>query len=139
MPRSSSWLLLGYIDEHPDSGITFDRVHVLPIPLDLVQYVDAEYGRNLTSGMSDEEQIIFLNVNVVSWSMKGQTMVANSTYEAEVIAFSNGARQLCKIRNYIDGCDYELGPTPVDKDIRLARPARSLNQHLHYGREKQQT
>ena len=25
------------------------------------------------------------------------------------------------------------------RDIGLARPARSLNQHLHYGREKQQT
>ncbi len=141
--------LLGYIDAHPDSGIAFDRVHALPSPLDLVQYVDAEYGRNVTTGMSDEGQIIFLNGNVVSWSMKGQTMVAGSTYEAEIIAFSNGARQLCKIRNYIDGCGYELGPTPVyednnsylryARDIGLARPARSLNQHLHYGREKQQT
>ena len=42
---------------------------MLPIPLDLMQYVDAEYGSNLTSSMSDEGQIIFLNGNVMSWSM----------------------------------------------------------------------
>ena len=72
-----------------------------------------------------------------------------SVYEAEIVALSDGAKQLSKIRNYIDGCGFLLGPTVVYEDntsgiryacdIELARPARSLNQHLHYGRGKQQT
>ena len=140
--------LLGYLDMNPDSGIYFDRVCQPPSPPELVQFVDAEYGRNRVTGKSDEGQIIFLNGNVVSWSMKAQTMVAHSTYEAEIIALSNGTKQLSKIRNYIEGCGVELGPTLVyedntsviryARDIGLARPARSLSQHLHYGREKQQ-
>ena len=84
---------------NPDSGIFFDRVHQPLSPPELVQFVDAEYGRNRVTGKSDEGQIIFLNGNVVSWSMKAQTMVAHSTYEAEIIALSNGAKQLSKIRN----------------------------------------
>ena len=124
---------------HPDSGITFDRVHQPPSPPELVQYVDAEYGRNRGTGKSDEGQIIFLNGNVVSWCMRAQTMVAHSAYEAKIIALSNGAKQRSQIRNYIKGCGVELGPTLVyedntsviryARDIGLARPARSLSQH----------
>ena len=122
----------------PYRGITFDCVHEPLAPPELVQYVDAEYGRNKASGKSDEGQIICLNGNIVSWSMKGQTMVAHSTYEAEIIALFNRASKLLKIRNYIDGCGFELGPntstrttppsyaTPVTS-ASLAPPDRSTN------------
>ena len=38
--------LLGYIHAHPDLGITFDRRTPPPDRIKLLQYVDAEHGRN---------------------------------------------------------------------------------------------
>ena len=65
-----------------------------------------------------------------------------------MIAFSNGTRQLLKIRNYILGCGYELDATPVfednnavirySRDIGLARASRTLAQHFHFGWDQQQ-
>ena len=99
--------------------------------------MDAEHGRNRKGGHSDGGQVILLNGNLVSWSFKGQTVVAANPYHAEVIALSNDTRHLNKIRNYIIGCgNEELGPTPVfeDKqavvcyarDIGLAKASRTL-------------
>ena len=80
--------------------------------------------------------------------MNNQTIVAHNTYEAEFIALSHGRRQLHKVRNYSDGCGYELAPTPLyeantsvvryAREIGLAPPAQPLNQHLHYTRKQQQ-
>ena len=96
-------------------------MHKPLIPPELVQYVDAEYGRNHKSGNSDEGQIIILNGNIVSWSMKAQTM--------EIIALSNGATQLLKSRNYIDASDIDLDPTPGYEDnmMSFSSRRRSLN------------
>jgi hypothetical protein len=71
---------------------------------------------NRKTGKSDEGQVILLNGNLVSWSFKGQTIVAANPYHAEVIALSNGTRHLQKNRNYLLGCGDELGPTPVYED-----------------------
>ena len=140
--------MLGYISVHLDLGITFDRL--MPIvdgPLKLLQYVDAQYG-NKRTGHSDEGQVIMLNGNLISWSTKRQTVVAANTYHAEVIAFSNGTRQLQKIKNYICGLGFVLPATPVfednqaviryGRDIGLSRAARTLAQHFHFGRDQQQ-
>ena len=141
--------LIGYVDSHLDSGLTFNRLEQPQSPPELIQYVDTEYGRNRTTGRADEGQVIFLNGDLVSYSMRAQTIVTQNVYEAEIVALSDGARQLSKSRNYVDGCGFPLGPTVVyedntsvlryARDIGLARPSRSLNQHFHYGREKQQT
>ncbi len=42
----------------------------------LLQHVDAENGRNRKTGNSDEGQVTLLNGNLVSWSLKWQTIVA---------------------------------------------------------------
>ena len=139
--------LLGYIHAHADLGLTFNRRKPPPDRIKLLQYVDAAHGRNRKTGHSDEGQATLLNGNLVSWYFKGQTIVAANPYEAEVIAFANGTRQLNKLRNYIIGCGEELGPTPVfedntsvvryARDIGLARASRTLAQHFHYGRDQQ--
>ncbi len=51
-------------------------------------------------------------------------------------------------RNYITGCGFDRDPTTVcedntaviryARDIGLAHLLRSLNQHLHFGRQQQQ-
>jgi hypothetical protein len=138
-------VLLG--DTYPDNGLDFNHLLKSPSRRHLVQYVDTEYGRNQSTGRSDEGQIIFLNSNTVSWSTRAQNMIAHSTHEAEITALSSGTRKLIKIRNYITGCGFDLDPTDLfeqntavsrySRDIGLTRPSRSLNQHKHYGREQQ--
>ncbi len=56
--------LLGFIDTFPDNGLTFDRLLKSPEWPYLIQYVDTEYGRNCSTGRSDDGQIIFLNGNI---------------------------------------------------------------------------
>ena len=72
--------LIGYVDSHPDSGLTFNRLEQQQSPPELIQYVNTEYGRNRTTGRADEGQVIFLNGDLVSYSMRAQTMVRPRTY-----------------------------------------------------------
>ena len=140
--------MLGYISVHLDLGITFDRLTpIVAGMLQLLQYVDAQYG-NIRTGHSDEGQVIMLNGNLISWSTKRQTVVAANSYHSEVIAFSNGTRHLQKLKNYICGLGFTLPVTPVfedndaviryARDIGLSSAARTLVQHFHFGRDQQQ-
>jgi hypothetical protein len=141
--EAASEHILGYIHAHPNLGFTFDCRLPPPDKLKLLQHVYAEQGRNRKTSKSDEGQVIKLKGNLVSWSFKGQTIVAANPYHSEVSAFSNGTRQLQKIHSYIIGCGDELGATPVfednyGRDNGLARASRTLAQHFHFGRDQQQ-
>ncbi len=102
--------------------------------------MDAEHGRNRKTNHSNEGQVILLNGNLVSWSFKGQTIVAANPYHAEVIALSNGTRHLNIIRHYIIGCGNEDNQAVVRyaRGIGLAKALRTLAQHFHFGRDQQQ-
>ncbi len=113
--------LLGYIHAHPDLGFTFDRRTPPHDRLKLLQYLDAEHGRNRKTRHSGEGQVILLDGNLVSWSFKGQTVVAANPYHAEAIAFSDRTRHRQKFRNYIIGW---LGMRSVaDCALSSMRPA----------------
>ena len=126
----------------------FDRRAPLSVEPSLFEHVDSEYGRNRTTGRSDEGTAMFLNNNLIAFSTKAQTSVADSSFHAEIIALSDGVSKLLKLRNYLQDTGFTLPPTPVfednraviryARDIGMARAARSLVQHFHKGRAAQQ-
>ncbi|GKF48684.1 hypothetical protein Tco_0141935 [Tanacetum coccineum] len=58
-------------------------------PFDLVAYADSDYARASLDRMSTTGGCQFLGCRLISWQCKKQTVVANSTTEAEYVATSS--------------------------------------------------
>ncbi|GJX12355.1 hypothetical protein Tco_0204113 [Tanacetum coccineum] len=58
-------------------------------PFDLVAYTDSDYARASLDRKSTTGGCQFLGCRLISWQCKKQTMVVNSTTEAEYVAASN--------------------------------------------------
>lgn len=61
---------------------------------ELEGYSDADYGGDLTTGRSTTGIVCLYNGGPVSWTSRRQSTVALSTTEAELVAASEGAREL---------------------------------------------
>ena len=139
--------MLGYISAHLDQGISFSRIRTGSVVPEM--YVDAEFARNRRTGRSDQGSFITIYDNPVAWSCEAQTSVAKNSYHAEIIAFSGGGEKLMKIRNYLSDLQIPITQPSITyednravirygRDIGMARAARSLVIHFHYGRDLQQ-
>ncbi len=85
--------------------------------------MNEENGRNRKTGKSDEGQYIKLNSNLVSWSFKGQTIVAANPYHSQVISISHGTRQLQKILNTSSAAVPSWAPPRFSKRAPLSSAA----------------
>ncbi|GKA76175.1 putative ribonuclease H-like domain-containing protein [Tanacetum coccineum] len=63
-------------------------------PFDLVAYTDSDYARASLDRKSTTGGCQFLGCRLISWQCKKQTMVANSTTEAEYVAASSYCGQV---------------------------------------------
>nr|GEY23824.1 putative ribonuclease H-like domain-containing protein [Tanacetum cinerariifolium] len=98
-------------------------------PFDLVAYTDSDYAKASLDRKSTIGGCQFLGCRLISWQCKKQTVVANSTTEAEYIAASNHCRQAytyyCQLKVNVM---YTL--TTVDDDVHnlvafLSKPIES--------------
>ncbi|GKC88166.1 hypothetical protein Tco_1148815, partial [Tanacetum coccineum] len=85
-------------------------------PFDLMAYTDSDYA-----GASLDRKFIiggcqFLGCRLISWQCKKQTMVANSTTEAEYIAASNCCGQVLWIQNQLLDYGYNFMQTKIHID-----------------------
>ncbi|GJW96283.1 putative ribonuclease H-like domain-containing protein [Tanacetum coccineum] len=74
-----------YLKGQPKLGIWYPK----DSPFDLVAYTDSDYAGASLDKKSTTGGCQFLGCRLISWQCKKQTMVANSTTEAEYIAASN--------------------------------------------------
>ncbi|GKE71953.1 hypothetical protein Tco_1530025, partial [Tanacetum coccineum] len=58
-------------------------------PFDLVAYTDSDYARAILDRKSTTGGCQFIGCRLISWQSKKQTVVANSTTEAEYVAASS--------------------------------------------------
>ncbi|GKD24138.1 hypothetical protein Tco_1230352, partial [Tanacetum coccineum] len=58
-------------------------------PFDLEAFLDSDYARASLDRKSTTGGCQFLNKRLISWQCKKQTVVANSTIEAEYVAAAN--------------------------------------------------
>ncbi|GJX60339.1 retrovirus-related pol polyprotein from transposon TNT 1-94 [Tanacetum coccineum] len=87
-----------YLKGQPKLGLWYPK----DSPFDLVAYTDSDYAGASLDRKSTTRGCQFLGCRLISWQCKKQTVVANSTTEAEYIAASNyygqdhmGAKDCC--------------------------------------------
>ncbi|GKD74241.1 uncharacterized mitochondrial protein-like protein [Tanacetum coccineum] len=74
-----------YLKGQPKLGLRYPK----DSPFDLVAYTDSDYAEASLDRKSTTGGFQFLGCRLISWQCKKQTVVANSTTEAEYIATSN--------------------------------------------------
>ncbi|GJZ82329.1 uncharacterized mitochondrial protein-like protein, partial [Tanacetum coccineum] len=74
-----------YLKGQPKLGLWYSK----DSPFDLVAYTDSDYARASLDRKSTTGGCQFLGCRLISWQCKKQTVVANSTTEAEYVAASS--------------------------------------------------
>ncbi|GKE58416.1 hypothetical protein Tco_1497601 [Tanacetum coccineum] len=74
-----------YLKGQPKLGLWYSK----DSPFDLVAYTDSDYAGASLDRKSTTGGCQFLGCRLISWQCKKQTVVANSTTEAEYVAASS--------------------------------------------------
>ncbi|GJW20920.1 putative ribonuclease H-like domain-containing protein [Tanacetum coccineum] len=80
-----------YLKGQPKLGLWYPK----DSPFDLVAYTDSDYAGASLDRKSTTGGCQFLGCRLISWQCKKQTVVANSTTEAEYVAASSCCGQIC--------------------------------------------
>ncbi|GJT97140.1 putative ribonuclease H-like domain-containing protein [Tanacetum coccineum] len=86
-----SLIIFRYLKGQPKLGLWYPR----DSPFDLEAFSDSDYARASLDRKSTIGDCQFLGKRLISWQCKKQTIVSNSTTEAEYVAAANCCRQYC--------------------------------------------
>jgi hypothetical protein len=89
--------ILRYLRGTPDYGLLLRRSR----STDLVVYTDADWAGCPDTRRSTSGYAVFLGDNLVSWSVKRQTIVSRSSAEAEYRAIANGVAEATWLRQLL--------------------------------------
>ncbi|GJS82985.1 putative ribonuclease H-like domain-containing protein [Tanacetum coccineum] len=101
-----------YLKGQPKLGFWYPK----DLPFDLVAYTDSDYAGASLDRKSTTGGCQFLGCRLISWQCKKQTVVANSTTEAEYIAASNCCGQVLWIQNQLLDYGYNFMQTKIHID-----------------------
>ncbi|GJV46366.1 putative ribonuclease H-like domain-containing protein [Tanacetum coccineum] len=98
-----------YLKGQPKLGLWYAK----DSPFDLEAYTDSDYAGASLDRKSTTGGCQFLESILILWQCKKQTMVANSTTEAEYVAASNCRRQVLWIQNQLLDYGYNFMNTKI--------------------------
>ncbi|GKD98897.1 putative ribonuclease H-like domain-containing protein, partial [Tanacetum coccineum] len=101
-----------YLKGQPTLGLWYPK----DSPLDLIAYSDSDYAGASIDRKSTTGGCQFLGCRLISWQCKKQTIVANSTTEAEYIAASNCCGQVLWLQNQLLDYGYNFMKTKIHID-----------------------
>ncbi|GKC34139.1 putative ribonuclease H-like domain-containing protein, partial [Tanacetum coccineum] len=101
-----------YLKGQPKLGLWYPK----DSPFDLVAYTDSDYAGASLDRKSTTGGCQFLGSRLISWQCKKQTMVANSTTEAEYVAASSCCGQLQAL---VDGKKVIITESTIRRDLQL--------------------
>ncbi|GFS31942.1 hypothetical protein Acr_00g0020090 [Actinidia rufa] len=105
--------------------ITVEDLKHAPFPHRLAKgYSDADWGGDVDKSKSTSGWLLLIGNGVVSWSSKKQTIIAQSTMEAEYVSLSEAAKEAIWLKNFL----VELAIPEVEARITLG-----LNEHISGG------
>ncbi|GJY75891.1 putative ribonuclease H-like domain-containing protein [Tanacetum coccineum] len=105
-----------YLKGQPTLGLLYPK----DSPLELIAYSDSDYAGASLDRKSTTGGFQFLGCRLVSWQCKKQTIVANSTTEAEYIAASNCCAQVLWLQNQLLDYGYNFMKTKIHVDNESA-------------------
>ena len=98
-------------------------------------YTDSAHGDSIDTGRSTSGYLLTIGGGAVSWSSRLQSLVAQSTTEAEYIAAVDAGREAIWMRNLLSEIGYTLtGPTVLHMDNQSAISVAKNPEH--HGRMK---
>ncbi|GJR68956.1 hypothetical protein Tco_0015021 [Tanacetum coccineum] len=98
-----------YLKGHPKLGLWYPR----DSPFDLEAFSDSDYAGASLDRKSTTGGCQFLGRRLISWQCKKQTIVANSTTEAEYVAAANCYGQVLWIQNQLLDYGYNFMNTKI--------------------------
>ncbi|GJZ58608.1 putative ribonuclease H-like domain-containing protein [Tanacetum coccineum] len=98
-----------YLKGHPKLGLWYPR----DSPFDLEAFFDSDYAGASLDRKSTTGGCQFLRRRLISWQCKKQTIVANSTTEAEYVAAANCCGQVLWIQNQLLDYGYNFMNTKI--------------------------
>ncbi|GJY77929.1 putative ribonuclease H-like domain-containing protein [Tanacetum coccineum] len=98
-----------YLKGQPKLGLWYPK----DSPFDLEAYTDSDYAGASLDRKSTTGGCQFLGSRLISWQCKKQTVVANSTTEAEYVAASNCYGQVLWIQNQLLDYGYNFMNTKI--------------------------
>ncbi|GJW59908.1 putative ribonuclease H-like domain-containing protein [Tanacetum coccineum] len=104
------------------------------LPVDLIAYSDNNYAGASLDRKSTTGGCQFLGCRLISWQCKKQTIVANSTTEAEYIVASNCCGQILWLQNQLLDYEYNFIKTKIHVDNESA--IRVVKNHIYHSKIK---
>ncbi|GJW14925.1 putative ribonuclease H-like domain-containing protein [Tanacetum coccineum] len=101
-----------YLKGQPKLGLWYPR----DSPFDLEAFSDSDYAGASLDRKSTTGGCQFLGKRLISWQCKKQTIVANSTTEAEYVAAANCCRQVLWIQNQMLDYGFNFMNTKIHID-----------------------
>nr|GEW35487.1 putative reverse transcriptase, RNA-dependent DNA polymerase [Tanacetum cinerariifolium] len=119
-----------YLKGQPTLGLWYPKGS----PLELIAYSDSDYAGSSLDEKSTTRGCQFLGSRLISWQCKKQTIVANSTTEAEYIATSNYYGQVLWLQNQLLDYGYNFKQTKIHVDNESAICV--VKNHVYHSKTK---
>ncbi|GJZ18638.1 putative ribonuclease H-like domain-containing protein [Tanacetum coccineum] len=119
-----------YLKRQPTLGLWYPKNS----PMDLIAYSDSDYAGASIDRKSTTGGCQFLGCRLISWQCKKQTIVANSTTEAEYIAASNCCGQVLWLQNQLLNYGYNFMKTKIHVDNESAICV--VKNHVYHSKTK---
>ncbi|GKE45741.1 hypothetical protein Tco_1473025 [Tanacetum coccineum] len=101
-----------YLKRQPTLGLWYHK----DSPIDLIAYYDSDYAGAGIHKKSTTGGCQFLGCRLILWQCKKQTIMANSTIEAEYIVASNCYGRVLWLQNQIHDYGYNFMKTKIHMD-----------------------
>ena len=133
--------VLQYLQQTKDHGLLYKRGK----GVDLTAYCDADFSSCQDTSRSNGAYVFLLGGASISWSSKRQSVVAQSTCEAEYMAMNQTAREAIWATQLMEELGYTVKPVTIFSDsqsaIHLSKntiigpKSKHIRRQFHYVRE----
>ena len=119
-PRMMHWNalvdLLRYLRDTQDFKITYGRLSSTETKNIISIYADADFAMDVIGRKSRTGYVIFLNGGAIAWNSSLQSIVAQSTSEAELYAMVAAVNTAMQLKHFLEELGYPQGQLQAYED-----------------------